>query len=85
MDDDAKRAIILEQVLQAAVDAARAALEESGEFAEGKRFAYYDILSIAKTEAEIQGIDSTAIGMLDFDPDKELLYRPMAAVDTEQQ
>ncbi len=84
MDDNAKRAVILEQVLQAAIDAARGALEESGEFAEGKRFAYYDILSIAKTEAEIQGIDSADIGMLDFDPDDELLARPKAAASTEQ-
>jgi hypothetical protein len=73
VDKNAKCAIILEQVLQAAVEAAREAAKESGEFAEGKRFAYYDLLSIAKDQAEIVDIDVSEIGMLDFDPDKELL------------
>ncbi|MFO1429055.1 MAG: hypothetical protein U1F76_02770 [Candidatus Competibacteraceae bacterium] len=76
MDKNTKCTIILEQLLQAAVEAARTAATESGEFAEGKRFAYYDILSIAKEMAEIEEIETSEIGMLDFDPDKELLNAP---------
>jgi hypothetical protein len=79
VDNNAKCAIILEQILQAAVEAAREAAKEGGDFAEGKQFAYYDLLSIAKEQAEIVDIDTSEIGMLDFDPDKELLGRKRQA------
>ncbi len=73
LDQERKMAIILEQVLQAAVENGREAARKSDAFSQGSTFAYYDLLTIALENAEVLELDPREIGMLDFDPDKELL------------
>ncbi len=51
-------------------------MNETGNFADGKRFAYYDMLSVAVEQAGLLGIPTAKIGMTDFDPDRELLTAP---------
>jgi hypothetical protein len=68
-----KREVSYQVILQAIVAAAReAALEAVGSGdpnAEAQVFAYYDILDVAKEQAELLEVPLADIGLADFDPD----------------
>ena len=57
----------------------RDAMKGSDSFDKGKASAYYDLLTVAIETAETLGLDISRHGLLDFDPDKELIPRRHAA------
>jgi hypothetical protein len=73
LNKEQKMALVLEQVLQAAVENGREAARKGDAFNQGSAFAYYGLLSIALENAEVLELGPSEIGMLDFDPDQELL------------
>lgn len=79
LSKEQKMAVILEQVLQVAVENGRDAASKSDAFNQGLMAAYHDILSVALENAEVLGLSSHEIGMLDFDPDREFLLPKKAA------
>lgn len=79
LSKEQKMAVILEQVLQAAVENGRAAASKNDAFNQGLTAAYHDILSLALENAEVLELAPGEIGMLDFDPDRELLSPKKAA------
>lgn len=79
MNENDQCALVLEQLLQVAVKHGREAIREKDRFGQGKAFAYYDLLTVAIETAETLGLDISKHGLLDFDPDKELIPRRQAA------
>ncbi len=70
--------VVLEEVLLAARQAAEQAQQEAGEFARGRKLAYYDLLTVAMEQADLFDLDPAEFGMGGFDPD-ELLHLRKAA------
>ena len=73
---------VLEEMLSAAIEAARKAREKADvdPFERGLLMAYYDMISLAKYQAEGMGVPFTDKTIAAFDPDKELLnYHKRAA------
>jgi hypothetical protein len=66
---------VLEELLSAAIEAALKARKHADRdaFENGKLMAYYDIITTAKEQAEVMGIEFADKTIADFDPDKELL------------
>jgi len=74
--DDAQ--VVLEEVMTAAIDAARRAQHEGANgdpFQSGLLMAYYDVLDIIKTEADLSDLKFCDESLNAFDPD-ELLGIP---------
>jgi hypothetical protein len=66
---------VLEELLSAAIEAALNARKHANRdpFENGKLMVYYDIITTAKEQAEVMGIEFADKTIADFDPDKELL------------
>lgn len=67
--------VVLEEVMRAAVDAARkAALQAAGgdRHAAGQVFAYYNVLDVLKEQADLLGLAFADTGLQSFDPDELL-------------
>lgn len=79
MNENDQCALVLEQLLQAAVEHGRSAMREEDAYGKGKAFAYYDLLTVAMETAQILGLDLSKHGLLDFNPDQELVPRKKAA------
>ncbi|AFL75028.1 hypothetical protein [Thiocystis violascens] len=62
--------ILLEEVVRTAKAAAEQAVDEP--FEHGLKAAYYDILDVVKTQAEVMEVPLSEIGLGDFDPDSLL-------------
>ncbi len=62
---------------QAALDAKALAEKETDEpahqFARGRAFAYYEVLSLMHQQARAFDIDAKDLSLHDFDPDRDLL------------
>lgn len=74
-----RKAAVLEQLLQAAVDGLRDARDRDDTFSRGQALAYSDLLEVAVDAAEVLELDRTALGMLDLDADAELIGRSKVA------
>lgn len=70
--------VVLEEVLLAARQAGEHAQAETGEFALGRKTAYYDVLTVALEQAALLGIEPADFGMEGFDPDALLAARKAA-------
>lgn len=79
MNENDQCALVLEQLLQVAVEQGREAMRGNDGYENGKAFAYYDLLTVAIETAQTLGLDLSKHGLLDFDPDKELVPRKKAA------
>jgi hypothetical protein len=79
MNENDQCALVLEQLLQVAVEHGRDAMRGSDSYDNGKVFAYYDLLTVAIETAQTLGLDLSKHGLLDFDPDNELIPRKKAA------
>lgn len=81
MSDKAAKAV-LEEVLSRAIDDALELRDapESDKLARGQVFALYNMISWAKTQAGIMGVEFDDQNIARFDPDRELLnYKKRAA------
>ena len=81
MDEITKRdaaLVVLEEVLLAARQAAEQAQAEAGDFARGRKGAYYDVLTVALEQAELLQLDPAEFGMSEYDPDALLGVRKAA-------
>ncbi len=68
--------VVLEELLSSAIESAleaRGKMAAGDKFQEGLLMAYYDIITWAKTQADIVGIEFADKNIAAFDPDKELL------------
>jgi hypothetical protein len=74
-----KKAAVLEQILHNAVDGLREHRDSTDGFERGQAFAYSDTLDVAATEAEVLGLAVAELGMLDLNPDTEIIGRKKAA------
>lgn len=77
-----KEQVVLEELLSAAIGNALDAREKAGQdpFENGRLMAYYDVITVAKEQAEIIELEFADRTLAAFDPDKELLnYRKRAA------
>jgi hypothetical protein len=66
---------VLEEVMGAAINSARAACAEAAaddSYAAGKVDAYYDVLDVFKEQAEVIGLELFDATLRDFDPDELL-------------
>ena len=70
--------ILLEEVVRTAKAAAEQAQAVDEPFEHGLRAAYYDILDVVKTQAEVMEVPLSEIGLGDFDPDSLLGPRKAA-------
>ena len=70
--------VVLEEVLLAARQAAEQAQKEAGEFARGRKVAYYDLLTVAMEQAGLFNLDPAEFGMEGYDPDNLLRLRKAA-------
>ncbi len=70
--------VLLEEVLLAARHAGERAQGEDGEFARGRKAAYYDVLTVALEQAELLDLDPADFGLGVFDPDALLGGRAAA-------
>jgi hypothetical protein len=70
-----KEQVVLEELLTAAIDAALKACEKADKdpFEKGLLMAYYDLITVAKEQARIVGLEWRDKRLGAFDPDKELL------------
>lgn len=64
--------VILEEVLAAARAAALQAAASTDPLDRGRVMAYYDVLDVAKEQAELLGHSLADVGLPDFDPDSLL-------------
>ncbi len=66
---------VLEELLSSAIESAleSRAKAQTDPFERGTLIAYYDMISFAKTQAEVMGIEFADKTIAAFDPDKELL------------
>lgn len=77
-----KEQVVLEELLTAAIEGALEAREKAGKdpFEKGQLMAYYDLITVAKEQAEIMELVFADKTIAAFDADKELLnYRKRAA------
>ncbi|CAI8883065.1 hypothetical protein [Methylocaldum szegediense] len=65
--------VILEEIVNAAKEHGAEAARGEREFDKGLAMAYYDVLNIAKEQAELLGVDPAEIGLADIDLEKQLL------------
>lgn len=63
---------LIARIMENAVEASAELKEDmKSEFKSGKRLAYYEVLDIIKSEADVEGLDLKELG-LGIDLDKEL-------------
>ena len=69
-----KEQVVLEEVLRAAINAAREARARavSDLFEEGLMMAYYDLITVAKEQAELMELEFIDRTIAEFDPDELL-------------
>ncbi len=66
---------VLEEVLSAAIQAARTKVGSAEAFDQGLVMAYYDVLSVAKEQAELLGVQFGDQTVREFDPESLLAGR----------